>query len=400
MANGIPGHEEDLHRRRMAILKPKLEAHNRNFIHFLRKSCNSSTIFLLLSLDILSFAFRIKEKGLSTGWYEAAVILSAVILIVIVQSICESRNESSRQLSTNQLWQNQEPKVHVLRGGCRQTICISDVLLGDIVLLEKGEQVPADGLLIPTESLEVNDKADPIINDHNPFVFYGSKVTDGTGKMLVTSVGAKTKLGNMLSRARPSKRTPVEEQLRKLSNSTQIIGIVISIIIIVVSFSRFKLKKEYDNSGLRDFSGKSHTLKGLYEAIKRVALRPQGMLTMLTSSLTLLLVGIAEGLPLAITIAITCWNKRMLEGVNSQTRKQYQLTDLEQNPVEGTGKPSAKELQWKAIKVLCFELSFDPTHSLTEHNHYTAEMSRKQKYRHEFGTSTCKRAQLKHQSVS
>ncbi|XP_048132200.1 putative calcium-transporting ATPase 13, plasma membrane-type [Rhodamnia argentea] len=302
MANGIPGHEEDLHRRRMAILKPKLEAHNRNFIHFLKKSCNSSTIFLLLILDILSFAFRIKEKGLSTGWYEAAVILSAVILIVIVQSICDSRNESSRQLSTNQLWQNQEPKVHVLRGGCRQTICISDVLLGDIVLLEKGEQVPAD----------VNDKADPIINDHNPFVFYGFKVTDGTGKMLVTPVGAKTKLGNMLSRARPSKRTPVEEQLRKLSNSTQIIGIVISIIIIVVSFSRFKLKKEYDNSGLRDFSGKSHTLKGLYEAIKRVALRPQGMLTMLTSSLTLLLVGIAEGLPLAITIAITCWNKRML----------------------------------------------------------------------------------------
>ncbi|XP_048132195.1 putative calcium-transporting ATPase 13, plasma membrane-type [Rhodamnia argentea] len=102
---------------------------------------------------------------------------------------------------------------------------------------------------------------------------------------------------------------PVEEQLRKLSTSTQIIGIVISIIIIVVSFLRFMLQKEYDNSGLPDFSGKSHTLKGLYEAIKRVALRPQGMLTMLTSSLTLLLVGIAEGLPLAITIAITCWNK-------------------------------------------------------------------------------------------
>ncbi|XP_056172115.1 calcium-transporting ATPase 12, plasma membrane-type-like [Syzygium oleosum] len=312
MVNGIPGHEEDLHHRRTAILKPKSEAHNRNFIHFLRKSCNSSTIFLLLILAILSFAFGIKEKGLRTGWYEGALTLGAVILIVIVYSICEFRNESSRQLSRNQLWQNGELKVHVLRGGCRQTICISDVLLGDIVLLEKGDQVPADGLLIHTVSLEVNDKADPIINDQNPFLFYGSKVTDGTGKMLVTSVGAETKLVNMLSKAPPSKKTTVEEQLNKLSTSIQIISIVISIIIIAVLFLRFKLKKKYDNSGPPDFPGKSHPLKGLNEAIKRIFLRPRGMLNTLTSSFTLLLVGIAEGLPLAITIAITCWNKRML----------------------------------------------------------------------------------------
>ncbi|XP_048132196.1 calcium-transporting ATPase 12, plasma membrane-type-like [Rhodamnia argentea] len=310
MVNGIPGHKEDLLCRHAAILKPESEAHNRRFIHFLRKSCNSCTILLLLILAILSLAFGIKEKGLRTGWYEGALTLGAVILIVMVHSVCEYRNESSRQLSRNQPWQNQELKFRVFRGGCPQTICISDVLFGDIVQLEKGDQVPADGLLIPTESLEVNDKADPIINDHNPFLFYGSKVTDGTGKMLVTSVGAETKLGNMLSRAQPSKMPPVEEQLRKLSTSTQIIGIVISIIIIVVSFLRFMVKKEYDNTGLPDFSGKSHTLKGLYEAIKRVALRPQGMLTMLASSLTLLLVGIAEGLPLAITIAITCWNKK------------------------------------------------------------------------------------------
>ncbi|KAI6704662.1 hypothetical protein NL676_007624 [Syzygium grande] len=309
--DALMGHEEDLHQRRTAILKPKSEAHNRNFIHFLRKSCNSSTIFLLLVLAILSFAFGIKEKGLRTGWYEGALTLGAVILIVIVHSICEFR-KSSRQLSRNDLRQNGEQKVQVLRGARRQIICISDVLVGDIVLLEKGDRVPADGLLIPTESLEVNDKADPIINDQNPFLFYGSKVTDGTGKMLVTSVGAETKLVNMLSGAPPSKKTTVEEQLNKLSTSIQIIGIVISIIIIAVLFLRFKLKKKYDNSGPPDFPGKSHPLKGLNEAIKRIFLRPRGMLNTLTSSFTLLLVGIAEGLPLAITIAITCWNKRML----------------------------------------------------------------------------------------
>ncbi|XP_056172114.1 calcium-transporting ATPase 12, plasma membrane-type-like [Syzygium oleosum] len=310
MVNGIPGHEEDLPWRRTAILKPKSEAHNSNFIHFLRKSCNSSTIFLLLIFSILSFAFRIQEKGLRTGWYEGALTLGAVILIVIVHSICEFR-KSSRQLSRNDLRQNGEQKVHVLRGGHRQIICISDVLVGDIVLLEKGDRVPADGLLIPTESLEVNDKADPIINDQNPFLFYGSRVADGTGKMLVTSVGAETKLGNILSRAPPLKKTPVEKQLNKLSTSTQITSIVISIIILVVLFLQFKLEKEYDKSDLPEFSGKPHPLKGLYEAIKRV-FSTQGMINTLTSSCTLLLVGVAEGLALAITIAITCWNKRML----------------------------------------------------------------------------------------
>ncbi|KAL3740905.1 hypothetical protein ACJRO7_022086 [Eucalyptus globulus] len=315
VANGIPGHEEDLHCRRTA-LKPELEIHNRNFIHFLRKSCNSSTIFLLLLFAILSFAFGIMEKGLRTGWYEGALTLGAVILIVIVQSICEFRKESSRHLSRNLPWQNGEMEVHVLRGGCCQNICISDVLSGDIVLLEKGDRVPADGLLIPSESLEVNDTADPtadpIINDQNPFLFYDSRVIDGTGKMLVTSVGADTKFGNLLSRAPLSKETKVEDQLHKLSTSIQIIGTVISIIIIAVLFLRFELKKNNDKLGLPDLEGKSHPLKGLNEAIKKVFLRSRGMLNTLTSSFTLLLVGIAEGLPLAITIAITCWNKRML----------------------------------------------------------------------------------------
>ncbi|XP_048132191.1 calcium-transporting ATPase 12, plasma membrane-type-like [Rhodamnia argentea] len=313
MVNGIPGHKEDLLRlrRHATILKPELEAHNRRFVHFLGKSCNSCTILLLLILAILSSAFGIKEKGLRTGWYEGALTLGAVILIVTVHSVCEYRNESSRQLSRNHPWQNQKLEVRVVRGGNRQTICISDVLLGDIVLLEKGDQVPADGLLVPPGSLEVSDKADAIIDDHNPFLFCGSKVIDGAGQMLVTSVGAETELGIMSRRAQTLKRTPVEKQLNKLSTMKQIIGVVISMIITVVLFLRFNLKKEHQNSGLPDFSGKPPSLKALIEAIKRVALRPSGMLNMLTSFI-LLLVGIAEGLPLAITIAITCWNKRML----------------------------------------------------------------------------------------
>ncbi|XP_048132194.1 calcium-transporting ATPase 12, plasma membrane-type-like [Rhodamnia argentea] len=313
IANGIPGHEEDLRHRRAAILKHESEAHNRRFIYFLRKSYNSSTILLLLILAILSLAFGIKEKGLRTGWYEGALTLGAVILIVMVHSVCEFRNESSRLLSRNQPWQNQKLEVHVLRGGRPQPIGICDVISGDVVLLEKEDPVPADGLLIPidTRSLEVNDKADAIINDQNPFLFYGSKVIDGAGKMLVTSVGAETKLGNMSRRAQTSKRTPVEKQLNKLSTMKQIISVVILIIISVVLFLRFNLKKEHQNSGLPDFAGKPHSLKQLHEAIMRVALRPCGMLNMLTS-FTLLLVGIAEGLSLTITIAITCWNKRML----------------------------------------------------------------------------------------
>ncbi|KAI6704663.1 hypothetical protein NL676_007625 [Syzygium grande] len=78
MVNGIPGHEEDLLWRCTAILQPKSEAHNSSFIHFLGKSCNSSTIFLLLIFSILSFAFRIQEKGLRTGWYEGALTLVGV----------------------------------------------------------------------------------------------------------------------------------------------------------------------------------------------------------------------------------------------------------------------------------------------------------------------------------
>jgi Ca2+-transporting ATPase len=148
----------------------------------------------------------------------------------------------------------------VIREGDLKEVLIYDVLLGDIVFLDKDYFVPADGLFISGggggEFLKVDNDLESIINEENPFLFYGAQVIDGNGFMLVASVGMDTKWGDLMKQVidAPDK-TSLPAQLDKVNTGTQITGLIISIIILVVLFLRFMLRNEHVNSNLPDFKG-------------------------------------------------------------------------------------------------------------------------------------------------
>ncbi|KAJ0081379.1 hypothetical protein Patl1_09686 [Pistacia atlantica] len=77
------------------------------------------------------------------------------------------------------------------------------VVVGDIVLLNKADPVPADGLFIDGQRLELDDALNSKIYDQNPFCSNGEKVIDGEGRMLVTSVGLNTLSGEMIKHESP-----------------------------------------------------------------------------------------------------------------------------------------------------------------------------------------------------
>lgn len=127
----------------------------------------------------------------------------AVFLVIAVSSLSNFRQ--SRQFEKlSRVGGNIQ--VEVVRNSRRQHVSIFDVVVGDIVCLKIGDQVPADGLFLDGHSLRVDESSMTGESDHvevnwnsNPFLVSGTKVADGYARMIVTSVGVNTMWGEMMS---------------------------------------------------------------------------------------------------------------------------------------------------------------------------------------------------------
>jgi Ca2+-transporting ATPase len=162
-------------------------------------------------------------------------------------------------------------------------------------------------LFVSGEYLKLDDSFPSIVNKQNPFLFYGAKVIEGQGNMMVTSMGLNTTLGEMMSKA-SKRRLPV--QLDKVGNQTEIAGLATSILILVVLFLRSKAGKKNEDSSVPEFKGE-HKIMEVTELIKRIVWKPSGKISTLTTCLTTFLVGVVEGVPFFIRLAIYYWNKKI-----------------------------------------------------------------------------------------
>ncbi|KAL5574924.1 hypothetical protein UlMin_016623 [Ulmus minor] len=317
---GIPGDEQDLLCRRgeTALPKPQsiTEAPAPGFFGLLLGYCNSCTIVLLSLAAVLSIVFGIKEEGLKTGWYEGVVIIIAIVILVAAPAIRGLWLKHSKKLFSKKKQRMEDSGhmvVNVLRAKTQKQISIPEIVLGDIVCLETGSFVHGDGLFISGESLVVHDGLEATVDEKAPFLSYGSKVTNGNGRMLVTSIGMDIELGELMSKAIHSpSRTSLPTQLDKLRMFQQIAGLSISILILVVLFLRFKLHGEDADSGLPDLKGDATASKEIMGFIEKLVMKPSGKISSITTSLTILLVGIVEEMPFLITCAIIHWRKKML----------------------------------------------------------------------------------------
>ncbi|KAL7213750.1 hypothetical protein ACSBR2_016311 [Camellia fascicularis] len=310
--NGLANDEDEICCRRLTSPQSETKPSQEGFFHILWNVCNKYLIFLLLLCAVLSIVFGILEEGLHTGWYEGAFIICAIIVLVSVPMIREYWY-SWYQPRRKKLSKNKEIAVHVFRGGSQHQISISNVVSGDIIWLKKGDQIPADRLFISGESLKSDDELESTIDDQNPFMFYGAEVINGEGKMLVVSIGKDTVWGEMMSNV-INASNPLQVQLDQLNSCIQIIGVLITIIILVVLFLRFEFSKGSATSVIPDLKAKPAAIEEFIDAIYKIVKKPKGKTDLLTSSLTMILVGIAEGLPLMVTLALYYWNKKVLLG--------------------------------------------------------------------------------------
>ncbi|RVW42938.1 putative calcium-transporting ATPase 13, plasma membrane-type [Vitis vinifera] len=147
----------------------------KSLIHFAVEACKDLTNLVLLLCATLSLGFGIKEQGLKEGWYDSASIFVAVLLVISVSAVSNFwQNRQSQRLSkvSNNI------KVDVVRNGrSDQQTSIFDIVVGDVVCVKSGDQVPADGLFLNGHSLQVDESSMTgkggcveVNSDKNPFL--------------------------------------------------------------------------------------------------------------------------------------------------------------------------------------------------------------------------------------
>lgn len=246
LETGLNGDDETDLARRQSIFgenrytKPPAK----RFFTFVLEAFYDMTILILLACAVLSLVFGIKQHGLKDGWYDGGSIILAIFLVVAVSAISNHKQSKQfRKLSSV----SSDIRVEVIRGGRRQKISIFEVLVGEIVFLKIGDQIPADGLFIDGHSLKVDESSMTGESDHvevngteNPFLLSGTKVTDGYARMVVTSVGMSTGWGEMMSSvARDlNEETPLQARLNKLTSSIGKVGLTVAVIVLVVLMIR------------------------------------------------------------------------------------------------------------------------------------------------------------------
>ncbi|GAB2218814.1 hypothetical protein Droror1_Dr00002047 [Drosera rotundifolia] len=288
----------------------------KGFMGFVIEAFKDTTIIILLLCAVLSLGFGIKQHGPKEGWCDGGSIIMAVFLVVVVSSI--SNFKQCRQFGRLSD-QSGDIRVEVIRDGRRQHTSIFDVVVGDVVRLKIGDQIPADGLLVSGHSLKVDESSMTGESDHveindntKPFLLSGTKVMDGYGTMLVTAVGMNTVWGEMMSSVSRDldEETPLQGRLTKLTSYIGKVGLLVAALVLMVLLIR------YFTGHINDESGTMKFIRGKTSSDQVI----NAVVNIVSAAVTIIVVAIPEGLPLAVTLTLAYSMKRMMAD-NAMVRK-------------------------------------------------------------------------------
>ena len=204
-------------------------------------------VVLLLAATAISFALWMLERE-SPLPYEAIAILAVVLLNAVMGYVQQARAEQA----VAALRSMAAAHATVVRGGTRQRIASDEVVPGDILLLEEGDTVAADGRLLRAAGLQTAEAAltgeslpeskqtaplgeEAALGDRSNMVFSGTAVTHGRGRAVVTATGMDTQMGRiagMLKEA-PAETTPLQKELARVGKLLGLIVVAIAVVMVL-----------------------------------------------------------------------------------------------------------------------------------------------------------------------
>ena len=278
-------------------------------------------IILLSVAAVVSLALGIyqsvqKVDGETIQWVEGVAIIVAVVIVVSVGAL----NDWQKERQFVKLNKKKESRnVKVIRSGKSREISVYDILVGDVMHLEPGDMIPVDGIFISGHNVKCDESsatgesdllrkssADEVyeameshqsLSKMDPFIISGGKVTEGIGTFLVTSVGVNSSYGKTMMSLRDDPQvTPLQSKLNVLAEYIAKLGLSAGLILFVAVFIRFLVH-------LKAIPGNA-------------AAKGQVFLRVFIVAVTVVVVAVPEGLPLAVTLALAFATTRMLKDNN------------------------------------------------------------------------------------
>ena len=190
-----------------------------SFFRFIWIALRDRMVLFLLGAAVVSLGTGLYQtfNGEANAWLEALAIIVAILVIVLVNSINDYRKQARFKMLEDE--SKSRRHVKVLRDGVPKQIPNDQLVVGDILFVAMGDVVPCDGVLLEGNYIKCDEssltgESDQIIKDsEDPFMLSGSTVTDGTGRMIVTSVGPQSMMGRMTLDLR-TMPPPTDLQLR------------------------------------------------------------------------------------------------------------------------------------------------------------------------------------------
>lgn len=200
LRDGLKVNEEDFELRKKVFGVNKLPgAKSVSFWELVVEAFQDFTLMLLLGSGVLSIVLGRTLSTDRTEDIEGAAILISVCICVLVSAVTNYQKEKKfQQLNTIK----DDIQVRVVRDSKERSISTFDLLVGDVVMVETGDILPADGLLFQGDEIKVDEshltgESDDVIKDpaEYPILMSGSKIMEGFGKMLVLAVGENCQQG-------------------------------------------------------------------------------------------------------------------------------------------------------------------------------------------------------------
>ncbi|KAH0936266.1 hypothetical protein HID58_013383 [Brassica napus] len=276
------------------------ESELKSFWVFVWEALQDMTLMILGVCAFVSLIVGIATEGWPKGSHDGLGIVASILLVVFVTATSDYRQSLQfRDLDK----EKKKITVQVTRSGFRQKLSIYDLLPGDIVHLAIGDQVPADGLFLSGFSVVIDEssltgESEPVmVNAQNPFLLSGTKVQDGSCKMLITTVGMRTQWGKLMATLTEGgdDETPLQVKLNGVATIIGKIGLFFAVVTFAVLVQGMFMRK---------LSTGTHWIWSGDEALE--------LLEYFAIAVTIVVVAVPEGLPLAVTLSLAFAMKKMM----------------------------------------------------------------------------------------
>ncbi|KAJ4393982.1 plasma membrane calcium [Gnomoniopsis smithogilvyi] len=286
---------------------------------------NDKVLILLSIAAVVSLAIGLYQtlgtvhtpENPPVEWVEGVAIIVAIVIVVVVGSLNDYQKE--RQFAKlNKKKQSRDVKV--VRSGKTIEISVFDILVGEVIHLEPGDMIPVDGVLIEGFNVKCDESqatgesdiirkrpADEVITaiengedlaKMDPFIQSGARVMEGVGTFMATAVGVNSSYGKTLMALNDDpEMTPLQSKLNVIAEYIAKLGGAAGLLLFIVLFIKFL-------ANLKNQGDLTPAEKG------------QEFLNIFIVVVTIIVVAVPEGLPLAVTLALAFATTRMLKDNN------------------------------------------------------------------------------------